>query len=806
MHSQNLFDECIIEMGACPVSLTPRAQKLRQKKVTTPEICVERLQYMTESYRQTECEPEAVRRAKALRHILNHMSVRIDEGELFAGNFTSKDRAGAVIPEIKGQWLLDEKDTLSTRPFDRYKPLTEEELHTLEACLPYWKDKALYPRHMARLPDYALRANYKLTATAGFCENGHHWAHVAVDYHRLLDTGVNGLLENIEHKKNELCLSRFGTLDRYHFYEAAEIALTGLVEFAGRYASLAADLAEREDDPVRAAELRDMAANCLKVPARPAETFREAVQSMWILYVCLLIEGWGAGVTVGRLDQLLYPYYKKDVAAGILTPEQAQELISLMLIKMNEAVNLQSYVVADGKGGHPIMQGITIGGVKPDGTDAVNELTYLILEAERDVGLSSEDLVVRINRKNPNAYVVRALEVARDLHGKLKFVSDDTSIPSMLCLGATLEQARDYISTGCHNPTIPGVARTHGGGMLNYGLITELALNDGRSRLTGEQLGPHTGNPRTFRSFDEVMEAYKKQVASAIEIAFTFQHSDLEMMSHVPCPLQSAFFESCVERGLDVYNGGCAPHVIVQMPIAGAANVGDSLAAVKKVVFDDKSVSMERLIDALDHDYEGYEDVLHLVSKAPKFGNDDDYVDLILKEAINFSCDYVKDRQSFGGAHFGTTILTLTANVMFGRNVGALPDGRRAGQPLAEGGISPYQGRNVAGTVATLNSVAKLDQTKLTNGSILNLRISADSVSTEDKLRKLAVIVRTYCENGGNLVQFNYTSNAVLRDAQRHPEQYRDLLVRVATYSAFFVELGEETQEDIMRRNEFNDI
>ena len=270
--------------------------------------------------------------------------------------------------------------------------------------------------------------------------------------------------------------------------------------------------------------------------------------------------------------------------------------------------------------------------------------------------------------------------------------------------------------------------------------------------------------------------------------------------------MQSAFFGSCIEKGLDVYNGGCAPHVIVQMPIAGAANIGDSLAAIKKVVFDNRSISMERLIDALDHNYEGYEDVLKLVEKAPKFGNDDDYVDLILKDAIRYSCDYVNGRTSFGGAHFGTTILTMTANVMFGRNVGALPDGRKAGLPLAEGGVSPYQGRNVRGTIATLNSVAKLDQTRLTNGSILNLRISSDSVQTAEKLRKLAAILRTYCNIGGNLVQFNFTSNEILRAAQNQPENYRDLLVRVATYSAFFVELGPETQEDIISRNEFSDI
>lgn len=785
------------------MSLTPRAARMRAKMVTTPAICVERLKYMTQSYRETECQPELIRRAKALARVLENMSIRIDEGELFVGNFTSKVRGGAVLPEIKGQWILNERDTLTTRPFDRYAPLSEEEWKVLEEELPYWRDKELFGRHMARLPEHALKMNYKLTATAGFCENGHHWAHCAVNFSKLLSCGANAVLEEAREQLHGIDCAQFGQLERYHFFCAVIIAVNAMINYGKRYAALAEKMAAGEKEPRRKAELLEIARMCRYVPANPARTFREALQSMWLLYVCLTQEGWGAGMTMGRLDQLLYPYYKRDMQEGILTRDEARELLSLLLIQMNGAVNLQSYVVADGKGGHPIMQGITIGGVTPDGRDAVNDMTYLLLEAERDVGLSSEDLVVRINRLNPESYVVKAVEVARHLHGKLKFVSDDTSIQSMLCLGADIEQARDYISTGCHNPTIPGVARTHGGGMLNYGLITELALNNGRSRLTGEQLGPQTGDPRQFQSFEEVLEAYKAQVAHAIEIAITFQHSDLEMMSHVPCPLQSAFFDSCMERGRDVYNGGCAPHVIVQMPIAGAANVGDSLAAVRKVVFDEKKLTMGQLIDALDRNFEGCEHVLHLLERAPKFGNDNDYVDNLLKDMLCYSCDYVKHRESFGGAHFGTTVLTMTANVMFGRNVGALPDGRKAGQPLAEGGISPYQGRNVSGLTATLSSVAKLDQIKLTNGSILNVRISADSVATEEKLRKLAVMIRTYCENGGNLVQFNFTSNEVLRAAQQGPEDYRDLLVRVATYSAFFVELGPETQEDIIQRNEF---
>lgn len=784
------------------MALTARAQKLRNQMVTTPAICVERLRYMTESYQQTEGESNLMRRAKALAYILSHMTVRIDEGELFVGNFTSKIRGGAIAPELKGQWLLDELDTLSTRPFDRYQPLTDAEVETLRQYLPYWKGKSAFEYWQTMVPPAYQRLDHIMVATGGYAENGHHWAHTAADYEKLLKVGSLGIIAEAEERLSALDYTDPAAETRRQFYLAVQVVHQGLIAFAGRYATLAEQMAAEETAPARKAELEHIAATCRKVPAHPAENLFESIQSCWLLYVALMIEGWGAGPTFGRADQYLYPYYQRDRARGLITDEQVQELFSLMFIKMNGGINLQSYVVADGKGGHPTMQSLCVGGITPNGRDAVNELSYLFLSAEGDVGLGAEDMMVRINRLNPNSYVKHAMETAKKLGGKLKFVSDDTSIQSMLYLGVPLEKARDYISTGCHNPTVPHYSRNTGGGAMNAGLALELALNNGVGRVLKERLGPETGDPRAFKDFEQLLEAFETQLKAGLRLQMVNKHADFASFGRYPCVLLSSMYDPCMERGVDDYNGGTAPHITFALGMIGIPNVADALAAVKKVIFEEKKYSMEELIDALNHNLEGYEGLLHQLEKAPKFGNDDDYVDLIAKRILSDAGDYVAQFRTHYGAKFATACFAMTTNVMFGRLVGALPDGRKAGQPLSEGGISPYQGRNTSGAPATMRSVAKLDQVKLALGSILNMRIDPEAVKNDEKMDRMVALLRTFCETGGNLVQFNFASNEVLRAAQKAPEQYRDLLVRVATYSAFFVELGPETQEDIINRNE----
>lgn len=782
--------------------LKENIKKMRDQMVVPPAICVERAKYMTESYKMTEGQPIWLRRAKALAHIYRHMTIRIDEGDLFAGNFTSKIRGGAVIPEMKAQWLLDEFDTLSTRPFDKYQPLEPEEVEVLKEVLPYWKGKAAFDLWSEMIPDWCKELDHIMTASGGYCENGHHWAHTAVNYEHYLQVGCKGVIKEANDKLNSLQYDNPGDIEKANFWKAVIIIHEGFIDLAHRYAMLAKELAKNEKDKNREWELNRIYRTLMKVPEYPAESFFEAVQACWLLHVAVMIEGWGAGPTLGRADQYLYPYYQKSKADGEITDEEVYDLWTLIFIKMNGGINLQSYVIADGKGGHPTMQSVCVGGVTPDGRDAVNELSYIILAAEGDVGLGAEDVMVRINRLNPDSYVKFAVETAKKLGGKIKFVSDDTSIPAMLTLGVPLEKARDYVSTGCHNPTVPHFSRNTGGGACNGGLALELALNNGYSHILKKQIGPETGDPKYFKTYNEVKDAFMTQLKAGMHLMIVNKHADVKAMANYPCILLSSLYDPCMEKGIDDYNGGCAPFMTFAIGIIGMPNVGDSLAALKKVVFEEKKATMEDVVNALDANFEGYEWLLHLFDKVPKYGNDIDYVDNIVKDLLSEAADYVGQFTTRYGAKFATACYAMTTNVMFGRITGALPDGRKSGWPLSEGGISPYQGRNTSGITATMNSVAKIDQVKMTLGSILNMRIAKSAVNNEQKVRALTATLRTFCEKGGNLVQFNFADNETLRAAQKNPELYKDLLVRVATYSAFFVELGEETQEDIIQRNE----
>ena len=788
------------------MGLDSRAEKLRAMLLTTPSVCVERGLYLTQSYRTTEGEPEPIRRAKALRHILSHMSIRIEEGELIVGWLTSKARGGALIPEISSEWILDELDTISTRPWDPYQPLTDKEKEQLRDFIPYWRGKTIHEQWAHYIPPEALSMNHIAISAGGENEVGSHPAHVAVDYSKLLRVGLTGISQEIHALLDDLDLTIPENLNKRVLYQAMLISIDAVIAFAQRYAALAKQLAGQECDPQRAAELHQIASICHRVPAQPAQSFHEALQSSWFVFVCLMIEGWGAGMTFGRVDQYLYPYYELDRRQNRITDEDAHRLISLLLIKMNGVVHLHSKITTRFFGGYPVLQSLTLGGINSEGNDAVNQLSYLFLEAERDVAMIGEDFVIRVSRKNPPQFLQRACEIARDLHGKFKFISDDTRIQSMLYKGLPIEYARNYISAGCHVPTVPAVARDSGGVTFNFALMLELALSNGILRMTGEQFGPKTGDPRLFTSFDQVIAAFKTQFEHFMNQAFLYKNADQMLYSKVPCPFLSCFYPSCLHSGLDVYSGGVAPYVFHTSSLTGVADVGDSLAALRRVIFLDKKATMSQLIDALDHNFDGYEQLRLQLKKAPKFGNNEDEVDLLLKDILSYASDFISSHSSFAGIRNTPSAISMTAGLPLGQVVGALPDGRLAGEPLAEGGISPHQGRNTSGLTSTLSSVAKLDQVKLTGGSILNVRIAADSVNTEEKLKKFVGLLRTFCEEGGDLVQFNFVSNKILRDAQAHPDQYKDLLVRVATYSAYFVELSPELQNDIIERIEFSSM
>ncbi len=783
-----------------------RISRLRQQMLGRPEICIERGYYMTESYKQTEADLPVIQRAKAIAHVVRNITIGIDPDELIVGRSTSKHRGGMLMPEVQWKWYLDELDLFSTRSYDKLAPVSKEDKAKMKEFLPWWKGKSMYDKWLAAMPEQALKYNdagIYITNTGAV--SGVHLAHTAVDYEAILHKGLKGIKEEVDNELKNLDITDLKNYDKYHYLNAINIVLDATIDFAKRYAKLAKQLAAKEKDPKRKAELERIAANCEWVPFNPARDMWEAIQSIWLAYIVLRIEAFGPGIALGRPDQYLYPFYKKDIESGKLTKEQALELISMLLIKVNDAVVLMSSVFAEQLAGFPTITNVTVGGVTDSGKDAVNELSYLILDAEQQVGLTVEEIVVRINKLNPDAFLMRATEVNKALTGKFKFLSDDTAIKQMMVQGKT--HPREYVVVGCYTPSVIKYAFNTSACMVNLAAMLELALNNGKSRLTGKQLGPKTGDPKKFKSYEEIWEAFKKQISAAVPQGVLARYIDRKILSEYgQVPFQSSLHFGCIQKGRDAMAGGMAPYSCENHGLIGVPNVGDSLAAIKKVVFEDKKITMAELIGALDKNFKGEERILHLLNKAPKFGNDIDFVDNMVNDAISYASDVITSYKGFADTKQVVASSAGTGHLGFGLAVGALPDGRKAKEPLAEGGISPHQGRNVSGATATLRSVAKIDHLKLTGGSVLNMKLNPSEVKDESKMRKFISLLRTYCETGGYLVQFNIVSGDMLKDAQKHPENYKDLLVRVATYSAYFVELSPTLQNDIIARTEFEEL
>lgn len=776
-----------------------RVERLRQRAITTPAVCLERAKYYTESYRNTEALPTVLRRAMAVSHVLDRMHIRIGEDELIVGCHTGKVRGGMWLPEVNGGWLLDELDTVQDRVWEKYQPLSQEEKELARELFSYWQGRTLADQWRALVPQEFLEVE-NIVQSGGYAENCHYPGHFCLDYRRVVELGLEASIRDLDRRIEGLDSASADDLPKIHFYQAARLVQQAVIRFAGRYADLAEQQAETAS-PERRAELLEIARICRRVPAKPAGSFREGIQGCWLMSIAAMIECCGAGVSLGRCDQYLYSLYRRDLDRGVLSRDEAKDLMSMLLIKLNDVTMLQAGFLQVGFSGYPVMQGLTIGGVDSDGKDAVNELSYLILDAEEEVGLTSEELVIRVSGQNPQSYLERACEVARNLSGKLKFVSDDSTIAALVQFGLPERAARDYISCGCHCPMVPAVNQISAGVIFNYPLMLELALNNGIHRQSGRQLGPRTGDASQFTSLEEIEDAFEQQFEALYRPAMAFKNADMYLYdTQMPCPLISSFYGSCLERGDDFFHHGIDPYAGHVTGICGLPNIADSLAAIQQVVFQNRQATMGQLLQALEANFEGYDQLLRQLKAAPKFGNDLDQVDLIARRVLRRTSEYVCRQHTWNGRRCAIGCIGMTVNIPYGEILGAMPDGRLAGEPLSEGGISPYPGRNVSGITAVLNSVAKMDHDWLENGSILNVRIAAGACATPDKLSKLAMLVKVFCQKKGSLIQFNFTGTETLLDAQKHPERYKDLLVRVATYSSYFVELSTALQDNIISR------
>jgi formate C-acetyltransferase len=571
--------------------------------------------------------------------------------------------------------------------------------------------------------------------------------------------------------------------------------------FAGRYANEVLRLASAEKDQQRKEELKRIARICKKVPADPAQTFHEALQSFWFTQLVLNLETNGHAISPGRFDQYMYPFYCHSIESDELTEDEAQELLDLLWVKLDEITIAKDSGESDTSSSYPEFQNLNIGGLTPDGRDATNELSYMCLTALEHVKLPQPLLSAQISTKTPHPFLVRCCELLKYGMGLPALFNSDTIVLGMVKRGKTLEDARSGSVNGCVSPNCDGKDRMASSGYFNLVKCLELALNDGIDRLTGEQLGPKTGNPGEFSTFEDVIDAFQKQVAYFVELKVKYDNIFRDIYAaHCPVLYTSAVIDDCIKKGQDWHSGGARYNQAVISGV-GLGTISDALSAIKKHIFDKRNFTMAELKKALDEDFQGH-DILRnaLLYKAPHYGNDDNEADSLAALTQKIFCEEVEKHRDIQGAKYYVNLLPTTAHIALGKLTGATPDGRRAHTWLSEG-ISPVQGHDKLGPTAIAKSVGKLDHSRC-NGTLLNMKISPQILKTGEDLQKLAGLIRGFFDLGGHHVQFNIIDEKTLRDAQEHPENYRNLLVRVAGYSDYFVLLSPDIQEEIISRTE----
>jgi pyruvate formate-lyase/glycerol dehydratase family glycyl radical enzyme len=785
-----------------------RTQKLRQWiRDAVPEVCTERARLVTESYRETEQEPIAIRRGKAIKKILQNISIRIYDDELIVGNYAGTPRGAPIFPETTGGWVGKELDTFWTRSVDRVKIDDEKIAFLRKEVLPYWERKTVQTYAHGYIPEdtkKAWRIDYPVFTAENYLRSS--IGHLIPGSRVVLEKGFDGIIDQAKCKAQSLDLSDPASLEKKVFYQSVIIACEGASAFARRFSRLASEMAKKEASPKRKAELLEIAAVCDRVPAKPARSFREALQCFWFEQLMLQLELEEWALSTERFDNLMFPYYQNDVRSGALTRAKAQELVECLWIKFFEILRAYDTLNATYFSGFSIGQILTIGGVDENGRDDTNELSFICMDAEDNMRLTQPNLAVRLNKNTPDEFLYRVCEYIAQGTGKPSLFNDEAHIPALLRDGVALKDARNYGLVGCVEPTPAGNCfGWTNGAMFNLAKCLELALNNGKCRLSGQQAGPETGDPRDFRSFDELVAAYNEQIAFFVKHMVIVDNAiDITHQLILPAPLLSATVDDCLEKGKDVVRGGARYNYVGPQGV-GLADVADSLAALKKHIFERKTLSMDEVLKALDSDFAGAEKTRRVLQDSPRYGNDDDYVDEIAVKVGKQYCEEVARYTNARGGKYRPGLYPVSANVPMGMDVGALPSGRQAREPLADG-VSPEAGADRKGPTSVINSVSKLDHLIASNGTLLNQKFSPAVLSGRENLIKFAELIKTYFELGGMHIQFNVVSAETLREAQKLPEKYKNLLVRVAGYSAFFVDLDKSLQENIIARTEHTRI
>ncbi len=787
---------------------TARVSRLRDRLLdSTPSVCAERGLLVTEAHQRYAADSPVLRRAKALAHVLDHMSIRIDEGELIVGNQASAPRAAPLFPEYEADFLVNEIHEFAHRRADVYTVSADVKRAILDEIGPYWHGKTLHDYAQAMRPAEVTQAE-KIGAISGRGNISSGDGHIIMNIPKVLRQGLAGVLDEVRAARAAVSPYDAVDLKKRIFYQAAEISLEAVIGFARRYAAEAERQASVAEDAVRKTELQRIAEVCDRVPARPARTFQEAVQSAWFVHLMSQIESNGHSFSLGRFDQYTYPFYRADLESGRIAPEQAQELLALLWLKLFSIIKIRPWSHTRYGIGYPTYQNVTIAGQTSKGEDATNDVSYMVLETIRDTRLTQPNVSARIHARTPDRFLLECAKTIRLGMGMPAIKNDEIIIPALLEKGVRSEDARDYAIVGCIEAAVPGKwgYRNTGMSFLNLLKVLELTLNNGTDPATGVQLLPGRGNLPAFDSLESLYDAYREQLRFYTRLSIDADTvADLCLEAMAPDAFCSALVDDCIVRGKTIKEGGAVYDVISGLQ-SGASNVADSFMALKTQVFGQKTLTAAQVHESLAADFRnpGGEIVRQRLLHAPKYGNDIAEVDAF---AVRVLDDYLDEalryhhtrygRGPVGGGYAGSTS-NISANVPLGACVGATPDGRFSGEPIAEG-VSPVHGCDTGGPTKVLCSVARLPTIK-SLAQLLNLRLLPGTLESEEGLSRLVTLLKGFRNLKLWHVQFNTVSTETLLDAQRYPEKYRDLVVRVAGYSALFVTLDRATQDDIIRR------
>jgi len=793
-------------------SLTDRMRTFREEVLDEkPYIDAERALLATQAYKENQNQPRVMVRALMLKKILEGMTIYIEDKSLIAGNQATKNTNAPIFPEYTMEFVLNELDLFEKRDGDVFY-ITEETKRQLRDIAPFWENNNLRARGEALLPDeVSVFMETGVFGMEGKLNAGD--AHLAVNYGRLLSEGLKGYEERTKALKDALDFTDPESVDKNEFYKSVLIVIEAVHHFALRYSRLAKELADKEKDPKRKAELEEMSRVCSRVPYEPAYTFKEAVQSVWFIQLILQIESNGHSLSYGRFDQYMYPYYIKEIQDGTLTKEEAIEVLTCLWIKTLTINKIRSQAHTLSSAGSPMYQNVTIGGQTPDKKDAVNELSFAVLQSVAQTRLTQPNLTVRYHQNINKQFFDECIEVMKLGFGMPALNNDEVIIPSFINWGVKEEDAYNYSAIGCVETAIPGKwgYRCTGMSYINFPRILLCAMNNGVDLTSGKRFTKGYGYFKDMDSYEDLLAAWDKTVREMTRYSVIVENViDKASERDVPDILCSALTDDCIGRGKTIKEGGAVYDFISGLQV-GIANMADSLAAIKKLVYEEKKITKEQLWNAILDDFQSPENQKiqeMLVNDVPKYGNDNDYVDQLVIEAYDSYLDEIKkypntryQRGPIGGIRYGGTS-SISANVGQGMGTKATPDGRNAFEPLAEG-CSPAHNADKNGPTAVFKTVSKLPTEKITGGVLLNQKMTPQMLSTEENKQKLEMLISAFFNRlHGYHVQYNIVSKETLLDAQKHPEDHKDLIVRVAGYSAFFNVLSKKTQDDIIGRTE----